>query len=672
MPKNDFDIDFDFEKEFDFDPKAFLDAEEYDDKADLTEFTDEELGLSGANDQAAAEDADLDFGDLDLDNDPDFGEILTRKNSRSDEPTLVVPSFAINEALGNRSEYVATDDLVDDMDFGSDDFAAPDFSDDPDLQEPVRYDGYPEDEPNVPDFQEDAEPPKTRRSRGSRSKEGKSFTLPTLAVPNIFTKFYALYFAPVLNKNAAEEPVDPDAPRRRRKKSKVQIFKEVYLPPILVCLCVVLILAFVIGSISNAIDRKRENDALLQSQQQQASDEASQLEAEYNRVMADAATLAANYDYEGAIKMLDSFSGDMTAYQDMVARRSEYINAMSQLVEHKDPSLIPNLSFHVLIADPDRAFADEELGGSYNRNFVTTEEFTKILNNLYTNGYVLVDFDSFVDVSTGVDGQTHYLTKPITLPADKKPVMITETLVNYFGYMVDSNGDGVADAGGDGFASRLIVDTNGDIKAEYVDVNSTTHVGNYDLVPILEDFIKEHPEFSYRGARATLAVTGSEGIFGYRINSAYIASNGQAYYDEQVAGAKEVVQALRDKGYRIACFTYDNVAYGQLSANQITADLQEWTAQITPVLGNVDTLVYARTSDIQDYSGPVFNVLYTSGFRYFVSNGTAPWAEVKDTYVHQDRLMVTGNSMAWYSNQFSGMFDCAAILDVQRRGNVPN
>ena len=49
--------------------------------------------------------------------------------------------------------------------------------------------------------------------------------------------------------------------------------------------------------------------------------------------------------------------------------------------------------------------------------------------------------------------------------------MITETMVNYFNYMVDSNKDNEPDAGGDGFAYRLIVDSNGDIKAQMVDSN---------------------------------------------------------------------------------------------------------------------------------------------------------------------------------------------------------
>jgi len=84
-------------------------------------------------------------------------------------------------------------------------------------------------------------------------------------------------------------------------------------------------------------------------------------------------------------------------------------------------------------------------------------------------------------------------------------------------------------------------------------------------------------------------------------------------------------------------------------------------------------MVYARTCDITDYSGTKFNVMSTSGFRYFVSNGKEPWAEVNNNYVRQRRLMVTGENMAWYSDQFTsnGLFDPNTVLDSTSRGNVP-
>ncbi len=45
MGKNDFDIDFDFEKEYGFDPNEILDGEEFDKNMDISQFSDEELGL---------------------------------------------------------------------------------------------------------------------------------------------------------------------------------------------------------------------------------------------------------------------------------------------------------------------------------------------------------------------------------------------------------------------------------------------------------------------------------------------------------------------------------------------------------------------------------------------------------------------------------------------------
>ena len=91
-----------------------------------------------------------------------------------------------------------------------------------------------------------------------------------------------------------------------------------------------------------------------------------------------------------------------------------------------------------------------------------------------------------------------------------------------------------------------------------------------------------------------------------------------------------------------------------------------------PVIGDVEIMVFARTSDIDDYSGNKFSVLYDAGFRYFVNNGTAPKAEVNNSYVRQTRLMGTGNAMGWSSSQFANYFDCNAVLDMASRGSIPN
>ena len=645
MAKNDFDIDFDFEKEYGIDPNELLNAEEYDEKLD---FSDEELGLSSdaADYPDAAEDFDLD-------------EELSSFMGQNEED-VDVPSFF--EEPRQSVYYEEYPQEQEEPSFPQEEyFEEPRFQNEPAVQE------------NEPAYEEDEdeEEPEQKVRPPFVLPKIKLPKLPKLKTPNIFTKFYDLYFAPVLNKSILEEPQDPNNPRRRRRKSRSQIFKEVYLPPIIVCVSLILVLSFLIGSISNAIVQKQADDAAKNSQISATEDAAALAQMQVKQIMQEAEELAAGYNYEAAIKKLETI-GSMTEYPEIQAKRAEYVNTQNSLVEHKDISTIPNLSFHVLMADPARAFKDTALGGSYNRNFVSTTEFAKILDHLYANGYVLVDFDSITGSSADATGSEKFFPKSIYLPADKKPIMLTETMVNYFAYMIDGNGDGLADAQGDGFASKLVID-GGTVKAEYVDGSGQTMIGDFDFVPILESFIKQHPDFSYQGARATLAVCGHEGVFGYRTNTSYIATKGNDYYNTEVTNATAVANKLRELGYTIACYTYKNENYSGWTANQISADIQQWVQQIVPVLGDVNTIVFARASDIQDYNGNAFQVLYTSGFRYFVAySAQQPWAEINTNFVRQKRLMVTGNSMAWYPTQFNGMFDCAAILDVNTRGNVPN
>ena len=663
MAKDDFDMDFHFDDD-DFDPKAFLDGED-DADIDLSEF-DEALSDDQSEETVADNyDDELDLSGLGLDDDPDAADDL-------DLDDILSPK-AVRRNAQEHDDF-GSDKPDDDPDFDMSDYLGEDDSaqteaapeDDDDFQD------EPEDEDDSAQEEDEDKPARRREKRVKPPRERKPRE-PKEAKPNVFTKLYDLYFAPLTNKEALEAPVDPSNPRRRRRKTKAQIFKEVYLPPLIACVCLILILSFAIGAISNAIEQKRVNDAIKQNEIDASISSAQEAEAEYQRIMSEAAELAANYDYQGAIDKIDSFA-DIANYPDMSTKRAEYVTAMNSLVEYKDYSQIPNLSFHVLIADPSRAFSDKELGGKYNQNFVTIDEFSKILDQLYANGYVLVDFDDFVDVGQTVSGTDQYQSKSIFLPEGKKPLMLTETMVNYFEYMVDSNSDGVADAGGAGFANKLVVDANGDIKAEYIDSSNNTLTGNYDFVPILEDFIKAHPDFSYRGARAILAVTGNQGIFGYRCNTSYVSTKGNDYYEEQKAGALAIVEALKAKGYRLACYTYENQKYSGMNSAGITADLQSWTQQITPIIGKIDTFVFAQASDLSDYTGASFNVMYQTGFRYFISNSKDPSTEVNNTYVRQKRLMVTGETMVWYKERFTdrGLFDPNMVVDMTARGgSVP-
>ena len=464
---------------------------------------------------------------------------------------------------------------------------------------------------------------------------------------------------------ASEENAEQAPVRRRKKLSRERMIKEVYLPPAILALTLILLITFIGTSISRSIRVRKEHEAAIQASQEALSNALSQ---EAQALIAKANVLAQGYDYDAAIAVLDTFSADKAQYQGMLDAYNAYTQAKAQLKPIDNPSSIPNLSFHCLIADPARAFSDKDYGKSYNQNYVTIDEFAKILDQLYANGYVLVDFDSFIVETVGEDGKITYSTQPIYLPEGKKPIMITETLVNYELFTVDSDGDLEADKGGDGFASRLVV-KDGKIVNEYVDANGNLLYGAYDLVPILENFIAAHPDFCYQGARATLAVSGEDGIFGYRTMLSVKDKKGEDYYNQQVEGAKAIAQALRDAGYTIACYTYSNVGYGSISATKIQVDLDNWKKEVKPILGDVPILVYAKASDISadgNYEGGKYNVLKNEGFRYFISSANVPYAEITVNYVRQSRIMVTGQQMTSSSQIFSSFFNAKEVLNELR------
>ena len=652
MDKNDFDLDIDFEEEYGFDPKDFLSEDDDFDYSDILDEDDptEDMDATKAYhfDQTPDQNADDDISDADEDLAADFPEHPDHDDEQQDYPDEEAPQA-----------YDAPEEEQDGQEY--------------DIEE------YDEEQEQGTKKKGGLKLPKL----GGKGKSKKAKSKASDPVKkSVFSKLLDMYMEPVTRYKEESEVLDPLDPRyvRRRKREKKRIFKEVYLPAIIAGLALLLILSFIVGSVSNALTVKKNKDSAAQVEAQQQASAADAAEVEFKRTMAQVESLVTGYDYQGAIDLLNEYlngynGSNNTFREQAVAKQAALVNEQNQLVELKDVTTIPNLSFHVLMADASRAcnknVSGADMAGLYNKNFVSVEEFSRILNQLYSSNYVLVDFDSFVYKATGVDGNDEFGAKSIYLPQGKKPVMITETMVNYFEYMVDPDKDGTLDGTGHGFANKLVLDENGDIKAAYVDANGQSLVGNYDLVPVLESFIQEHPDFVYQGARAILAVSGTEGVFGYRTNTSYVSRFGQAFYDNEVIEAKKVVAALREKGYTIASYTYSNQAYRSMTTLQIQAEVTNWTNQITPVLGEVDTMVFARASDIESYSGTTFDVLYRSGIRYFLNSGSSPRVDINKTFVRQTRLMVTGETLAWYSSQFTSYFDSNVVLDLTTRGGMP-
>jgi hypothetical protein len=103
------------------------------------------------------------------------------------------------------------------------------------------------------------------------------------------------------------------------------------------------------------------------------------------------------------------------------------------------------------------------------------------------------------------DGSRQMTMQPIYLPDGKTPFILSQDDVCYYEYMK-----------GQGFPDRFVIGADGKVTNEYTLDDGTVIRGSFDVMPILEDFIEAHPDFSYRGAKGTLAVTGYNGIWGYR------------------------------------------------------------------------------------------------------------------------------------------------------------
>ena len=80
--------------------------------------------------------------------------------------------------------------------------------------------------------------------------------------------------------------------RPRRKRSKFQIFKEAYLPLVIVAVAALLVVTFVIGSIGRLVDKnKAEKEASIAASESIALQEA-EWQAEANHLLATAEDIA--------------------------------------------------------------------------------------------------------------------------------------------------------------------------------------------------------------------------------------------------------------------------------------------------------------------------------------------------------------------------------------------
>lgn len=387
--------------------------------------------------------------------------------------------------------------------------------------------------------------------------------------------------------------------------------------------------------------------------------------------------IAASYDYDKALALVAEYESTYENAEDCSAYKQELQTQKAQCARWEDTTHIPHIFFHSLIADTDRAFDGDEDEDGYNLYMTTISEFNAIMEQMYARGYVLVDIHDMIKQVKTDDGSTVYRQGDIYLPAGKKPFVLSVDDVNYYKYMTDGNGDGYADAKGDGFAHKLVIGKDGKVTNEYYEKDGTLVTGSYDVLPLLEDFIEKHPDFSYRGEKGILAVTGYEGVFGYHTHPDWKKKLTADEYNKEVEQAKAVSEAIKKQGWTIASHSYAHFGYGSCDTYEHALDVQKWADQVKPIVGETDVLIYPFGEDIagaEEYTGVKFKTMYDEGFRIFCNVDASQdyWVQIHDSYMRQGRINLDGYRLYHSPNLIKSLIDANTVIDSARPTPVPS
>lgn len=262
-----------------------------------------------------------------------------------------------------------------------------------------------------------------------------------------------------------------------------------------------------------------------------------------------------------------------------------------------------HLFFHSLLLDPSKAFTGHyDDGNNWEDWMITVSEYRAILEQLYARNYVLVRAR---DLMSG----------RCRLPAGKIPLVLSFDDVNYYDYMA-----------GHGFAGRMCVDENGRIGNE-VDGRFTTEG---DGPAILEGFLQEHPDFSWKGARGILSLTAYEGLLGWR--------------NTDDPGLAALVEKLKEKGWEFACHSWGHhhriYNYTYPDGRKGIEDMEKWFAA-AKVLGKTDLFITPFGVDIRQNPRLLW-YLQRRGFRYFFHVGTMGTPEPSGSSWFLSRIAVDG------------------------------
>lgn len=301
----------------------------------------------------------------------------------------------------------------------------------------------------------------------------------------------------------------------------------------------------------------------------------------------------------------------------------------------EDLGTVPHLFFHSLVADPQRAFDGESTEGGYLDYMVTIPEFEACLEQLHERGYQLITPDKLftVEESGAVSVKAPELTR------GKKPLIMSFDDLSYYEYMA-----------GDGFAKNVTVE-DGELTCTYLTPEGKEVTGEYDYVPILERFIRDHPDFSHEGSKGVVALTGYNGILGYRTSEIVYGEENKNLKEDQRT-ARKVADAMKEAGWRFASHSWGHLNFTEQPVATLAEDTRKWKAEVEPLIGQTSLLIYPFGADISGTTpyGPgnaKYEMLKANGFSAFfnVDGSTPAWWQIQPDSIRANRINIDGISL---------------------------
>jgi hypothetical protein len=247
-----------------------------------------------------------------------------------------------------------------------------------------------------------------------------------------------------------------------------------------------------------------------------------------------------------------------------------------------------------------------------------------------------------VDIHRAVNGQ-------VQVPPGRKPFVLSEDDVNYYDATRPH-----------GIGWKLALDAHGTVKVEVHD-RLGVRLTDDDIVPMIDEFVARHPEFSADGAKGVLAVTGYGGVLGERVNDRTSPD-----WPASVARAKALVARLRATGWTFASHSYAHFDESKSSIARLVHDSQHWKTEDEPIVGPTDVYVYPFGAGFP-IDSPKVDVLRSFGFTILCDIDIVPRITVGTGVTIMSRRHIDGIAFRDQASNLAPFFNVATVEDRAAR-----